>query len=434
MNSQQTIAILAAIALLSAGLVFEGVERTYAQAQGPGNAPAGGQTQGGGNAPAGPRAQDPADQPYNPPPLPPNVVRVCPDPGPLMARCHSQRRTDVHGRPSTPSPGMTTASPPWTPAQLQDAYGLTTFATTAGIGRTVAIVDAFHDDRAYEELTFYRTYYQLPPCTTDSGCFKQVDQRGGASYPRVDIGWAQEIAIDIQMVSAICPLCNILLVEADDNSFANLGAAVNYAASQPGVVAISNSYGGREWVWETNYEGPYNHPGIAVTVSSGDSGYGVSFPAASQYVTAVGGTSLTNNNGTWNETAWSGAGSGCSHWVPKPSWQTDTGCRQRTVADVSAVADPATAVSVYSVYGGGLTAYGGTSVASPIIASVYALAGNTSSIDSRSFPYTNYTPGNFRDVTSGSNGRCGRNSYLCTAVSGYDGPTGLGTPKGTGGF
>jgi len=236
------------------------------------------------------------------------------------------------------------------------------------------------------------------------------------------------------MVSAICPNCHILLVEASSNSFANLSTAVDTAA-RLGANAISNSYGGSEYSSETSDQTHYNHPGIAITVSSGDNGYGVEFPAASQYVTAVGGTSLKRSGSSWSETVWSGAGSGCSAYIAKPSWQTDSGCSKRTVADVSAVADPNTGVAVYDSlrYQGrsGWLVFGGTSVAAPIIAGVYALAGNASSVTYGSFPYSHTS--SLHDVTSGSNGSCG-SSYLCTGKTGYDGPTGLGTPNGTGGF
>jgi subtilase family serine protease len=179
-------------------------------------------------------------------------------------------------------------------------------------------------------------------------------------------------------------------------------------------------------------------------VSSGDSGYGVEYPAASPYVTAVGGTTLKKASTTrgWSETAWSGAGSGCSAYEAKQSWQTDPGCAKRTVADVSAVADPNSGVNVYDTDCTGLNkllgncfsgwgVVGGTSASAPIIASVYALAGNGSSVTYGSFPYSHTSALN--DVVSGSNGSCG-GSYLCTSVAGFDGPTGLGTPKGTGAF
>jgi len=250
------------------------------------------------------------------------------------------------------------------------------------------------------------------------------------------MGWAEEISLDLDMASAICPSCNILLVEARTNSFANLAAAVDRAAAL-GATVISNSYGGSEYSGEVNDESHFNHAGVAaITVSSGDNGYGVEFPAASRYVTAVGGTSLrrASNARGWSETVWSGAGSGCSAYISKPTWQTDAGCARRTVADVSAVADPNTGVSVYDTFRlhpGGWLVFGGTSVSAPIIAGVYALAGNASSINYGSFSYSNLS--SLVDVSEGSNGSCG-GSYLCTGASGYDGPTGNGTPNGTGAF
>jgi subtilase family serine protease len=319
----------------------------------------------------------------------------------------------------------------YNPADLQSAYKLP--SSTAGSGQTVAIVDAYNDPNAESDLGVYRSKFGLSPCTTANGCFRKVDQNGGTSYPRGDTGWAEEISLDLDMVSAVCPNCHILLVEAKTNSFANLATAVDTAA-RLGAKAISNSYGGSEYSSEVSDQSHFNHPGIAITASSGDNGYGVEFPAASQYVTAVGGTSLTraSNSRGWSETVWSGAGSGCSAYISKPSWQHDAGCSRRTVADVSADADPNTGVSVYDTFHtSGWLVFGGTSVASPIIASVYALAGNEGSITYGSYPYS-HTSSLF-DVTSGSNGSCG-GSYLCTATTGYDGPTGLGTPNGAGGF
>jgi subtilase family serine protease len=337
------------------------------------------------------------------------------------------------------------------PADLQSAYKV---GGLDGAGRTVAIVDAQDDPKAEADLAHYRSQLGLPACTTANGCFKKVNQNGQASpLPAADYGWAEEISLDLDMVSAICPTCHILLVEANTPDDVSLGTAVDTAAATPGVVAISNSYGGAEDSTQLAADAHFNHPGIAVTASSGDSGYGVSWPASSQYVTAVGGTTLkkASNARGWTETAWSGAGSGCSAYEPKPSWQHDTGCAKRTVADVSAVADPATGVGVYDTYNScgtssfcdflislglaqgldGWAAVGGTSASSPIIASVYALAGNTATTTYGSYPYA-HTSALF-DVTSGSNGSCG-GTYLCTAVPGYDGPTGLGTPNGTGAF
>ena len=301
----------------------------------------------------------------------------------------------------------------------------------------MGIVDAYDDPNAESDLGVYRSQFGLAACTTANGCFRKVNQSGGTRYPRANGGWAQEISLDLDMVSAICPNCHILLVEASSNSLSNLGTAVNEAAAL-GATEISNSYGGGESSSDTSYDTSYyNHPGIAITASSGDNGYGVEYPAASQYVTAVGGTTLTraSNSRGWSETAWSGTGSGCSAYDPKPSWQTDSGCSKRTVADVSAVADPNTGVSVYDSFSyqgqSGWLVFGGTSVASPIIASVYALAGNAATVTYGSYPYSHTS--SLNDVTSGSNGSCG-GSYLCTAGPGYDDPTGLGTPNGSGGF
>lgn len=369
------------------------------------------------------------------------------------ARCLSRVRTDRVGAPqpvagpfrnrarsAAGSAATIGNGGAYDPYYLQLAYNLTASASGAGYGQTVAIVDAYDDPYAASDLSYYRSFFGLPPCTSSNGCFRKVNQRGQQGrYPRPDSGWALEISLDLQMVSAICPNCKILLVEAQSSNFSDLETAVNTAAKL-GANAISNSYGASEFSEEatSTYNSAYNHPGIAITASSGDSGYGVEFPAASQYVTAVGGTSLVIPTGSTSrptdpntETVWSGAGSGCSAFIAKPSWQTDAGCANRTVADVAAVADPNTGVWVYdSFLYGGWNVVGGTSVASPIVASVYALAGNTAGISYGSYSYGQL--GSLFDVTSGSNGSCG--TYLCTGGAGYDGPTGNGTPNGTGGF
>jgi subtilase family serine protease len=349
--------------------------------------------------------------------------KVCADAPAGYASCASRVVTDAGGKPAA-----TSTPAGFGPADIRSAYSLSASNST----QTVAIVDAYDDPNAESDLAAYRSHYALSPCTTANGCFRKVNQSGGTKYPRANAGWAEEISLDIDMVSATCPGCHILLVEASNSSLANLGAAVNYAASQPGVAAISNSYGGGEYSTEASDAGRYyTHPGIAITVSSGDNGYGVEFPAAANTVTAVGGTSLRRDSSArgFGETAWSGAGSGCSAYVPKPAWQKDAGCARRTVADVSAVADPNTGVAVYDTYrDGGWLVFGGTSVSSPIVGSVYAM-GNPAGSPSQ--PYA--TPAGLFDVTSGANGSCSP-GYLCTAGPGYDGPTGLGTPNGTSAF
>jgi subtilase family serine protease len=262
-----------------------------------------------------------------------------------------------------------------------------------------------------------------------------VDQRGGTRYPRADERWALEISLDLQAAHAVCPNCKLLLVEASSDKLASLMTAEDYAVSHADVV--SNSWGGSEISRERNSDAHFDHPGVPITVSSGDFGYGVQWPAASPFVTAVGGTTLTlaGDNTRSGETVWMGAGSGCSAYEPKPAWQTDDGCPGRTVADVSADADPATGAAVYDSYGyqgaSGWFVVGGTSLSAPLIAAVYALAGNGVSTLYGSFPYAHMSA--FYDVTSGTNGWwCG--NYLCTAGPGYDGPTGLGTPTGPSGF
>ncbi|WP_455583903.1 putative Ig domain-containing protein [Kitasatospora aureofaciens] len=350
--------------------------------------------------------------------------------------CDALQRTDVV-QPHAFS--LNAVSPDATPSgfgpgDLQGAYRL---PANGGAGQTVAIVDAMDDPNAESDLATYRTQYGQPACTTANGCFKKIDQNGGSSYPTSDTGWAGEISLDLDMVSAIAPNAHILLVEANSATMADLGASVNQAVAQ-GAKFVSNSYGGAEDSTDTSSDSQYfNHPGVAITASSGDSGYGAQYPAGSQYVIAVGGTSLTRDSSArgWSESVWGsssggeGAGSGCSAYDPKPSWQTDSGCAQRTIADVSAVADPATGVAVYQTYGAsGWSVYGGTSASSPIIAAVFADAGTPGAGDvPAKYPYQH--TGSLNDVTSGANGSCSP-SYLCTAGAGYDGPTGLGTPNG----
>jgi subtilase family serine protease len=359
-----------------------------------------------------------------------------------VMHCLSLKRTDVHAMTASTlavTPNATVSG--YGPTQLQSAYNLTSASAANGSGQTVALVDAYDYPTAAADLAAYRSQFGLPACTVASGCFTKVSQTGSTTSlppaaPASD-DWTGEEALDMDMVSAICPNCKILLVEATSPTTANLGTAVNEAVTL-GAKFVSNSYGGSESSSDPSYDTSYyKHPGVVVTASSGDSAYGASYPAASQYVTSVGGTSLSTASNTrgWTETVWStssteGTGSGCSANDAKPSWQTDTGCSNRTIADVSADADPATGVAVYDTYNsnGGWNVYGGTSASSPMIAAVYALAGTPASgTYPASFPYAH--TGNLYDVTSGSNGSCSP-SYLCTAGTGYDGPTGWGTPNG----
>ena len=316
------------------------------------------------------------------------------------------------------------------PNDLQNAYGLP--SVTAGAGQTVAIVDANDDPNAEKDMAVYRSTFGLPACRTSNGCFKKVDQNGGTRYPQADQGWSGEIALDLDMVSAICPNCHILLVEANTASFGDLGASVNTAARLH-ANAISNSYGASEDGQTIQYAASYyNHPGVIITASAGETAtvWNASSLQNSRsrrwYI-----TKSCQQHSCWTESAWNGTGSGCSQYVSKPQWQTDRGCSRRTIADISAIADPATGVAVYNTYGGyGWAVFGGTSASSPIIASTYALAGNASKV-SASYLYSNTA--SLNPVTSGSNGYCNV-PYLCNAGVGYNGPTGLGTPNGLGAF
>lgn len=347
---------------------------------------------------------------------------------PGQARCFARARSDGYGhliRDAAPA-GLGAGD-------LRAAYNLPPAPVGKGRSRpVVAIVDAFDDPNAEADLATYRKQFGLPPCTTANGCFRKVNQDGvQGSYPSSDTGWAGEIALDLDMVSAGCPSCRILLVVANSESTDDLGKAVDTAA-RLGASAISNSYGANEdSTQDPGADHYYQHPGVLITASSGDSGFGVIFPASSPNVLAVGGTSLAASPGSargWAEGAWDGAGSGCSSEFAKPSYQPKGLCENRITADVSAIADPNTGVAVFDSFGdegGGWMVFGGTSASAPLVAAIFALTGNTG-VDG-SFPYKNSSA--FFDVTTGSNGSC-TPSALCHGIRGYDGPTGIGTPDG----
>ena len=360
--------------------------------------------------------------------------KVCDDAKADEAACHAQVVTDANGVPNVSATPYPTAL---TPQDLQSAYKLP--SSTAGGGQTIAVVDAYDYPTAEADLNKWSQQYGLPPCTTANGCFRKVNQTGGTNVKRyrADGGWSLEAAMDLQTAHGLCPNCKILFVEGQTASIANLATAVNTAASL-GANVVSNSYGAADSTSIAAYNSYYNHPGVAITVSTGDNGYQVQWPASAPTVTAVGGTTLTRDTSArgWRETAWSGAGSGCSV-QSKPSWQTAiTLCGKKANADVSADADPNSGLSVYSgtPYNGATGWYqvGGTSLSAPLVAAVYALAGNASSVSyAASLPWAN--PGALFDVTTGSNGAC-PTPVWCTAGSGWDGPTGLGSPNGVGAF
>lgn len=406
--------------------------------------------------------------------LGPHLRALCPDIMPGFFRCFAIVRTDVrYDRPpeyravtGITEAGLAAAAStgsygPFGPKQLQQIYDLP--STSAGKGQTVGIVDAFGDPTIASDLAKYRQQFGLPACTIASGCFRVLNQEGKPSpLPTPNAGWAGEQSLDVDMASAICPNCKIVLVQGNNNSFTNLGIAVG-AAHKAGAAQISNSYGALECEIASGevvcfgkqlkpYAHYYNIPKTIVTASSDDDTWfgGPAFPADLGTVIAVGGTSTYPYKSTrgWFETAWTGAGSSCSTFVRRPSWVPKgiTKCpgATRAIADVSADADPYTGVLVYETYPystGAFYVYGGTSVASPIIASTYALAGNSTS---QNYGALLYAPGHsLNDVVIGKNGVPGLENdagqqctpiRICAALPGWDGPTGNGTPSGVSSF
>ena len=383
---------------------------------------------------------------------------ACPSAGPGFARCEAQAlvlRSDharvhprVHGGPTftqvfprgrrriaSARPAVTgggSQPSPGTPAWLQQAYDLTYLSQTQGSSDTVAIVDAYDDPTAQADLDVFRSTYGLPPC--DGGCFQKVTQGGPTRED--DAGWTMEESLDLDAVSAICPNCHIVLVEATDASVENLSAAVLMASElTPAPKQISNSWSATA---ASAIAGTYTFPGIAVLAATGDNGYvGVgqdNYPAALSGVTAVGGTSLAPVSGSargFGESAWSlnglwGASSGCDTSEPRPGYQPPGGCTGRAYADVSADADPVTGLNVYE--DGSWGQVGGTSLASPLIAAYEAITGVDGATPK--WAYDNSTLLN--DPASGSSGDdCAPNIlYICDAGPGYDGPTGIGSISG----
>jgi subtilase family serine protease len=372
--------------------------------------------------------------------------------------CLAQEATKSAG--GSPLASSTPPAGSYGPAQLLGSYGLGAAAGSRGAGETVAIVDAYNEPYIKSDINKYRGQYGISAISTSgsgSPSFNVVNQSGGTKLPRTDSGWGDEEALDVEMVSAVCPNCSIVLVEASSPTIANLNTAERTAQSTGGVVAVSNSWNGGEFSGETADDGYYGtHP---TTVAAGDSGTGAAWPTTSPNVTAVGGTTLNLGAGSTraSETVWSGSGSGCSAYEPEQPFQSFLlsspygGCAHRAEADVAADANPSTGVAVYDSCGDAYSYYfepascagsygwqqfGGTSVATPIIASVFALAGDNNSTSGNAadaFLYAHDSSANFYDVTSGSNGSCSP-SWICTARSGYDGPTGVGSPNGTGGF
>ncbi len=346
------------------------------------------------------------------------------------------------------------------PSDLQAAYNVVSDSASKGKGMTVAVVDAYGYPTATSDLATYRSFFKLPAC--GAGCYSIVNQEG-AKGPLPKIGppsddWRPEEALDVDMVSALCPNCKIILVQVKSPSFSNLEAGVR-AAAKLGAVVISNSYGGSEGGPATN--SAYAIAGRTTLASAGDNGYGAQMPCSYASVICVGGTNLkpASTSRHWAEVVWDGlsghdcssgpcaTGSGCSSVVAKPSWQTDTGCTWRSETDVSADADPASGVVISCTpcepAGGSsplLGGDGGTSASSPMMGAMVAIAGNATSFNASKLWAKGGTSA-FNDVTHGTNasanttGLCPSSyTYICVARVGYDGPTGWGTPNGTGGL
>ena len=350
--------------------------------------------------------------------------------------CGAQVRNPLVAIPVSVNPMQL---PGYQPVHLQAMYGLTDVAKTAGVGQTVAVVSAFIDTTIESDLAVYRTTFGLPACTVANGCLTIVKPNGNRPIP--DHSWGIETALDTEMVSAICPLCKIVVVEAKSAQIQDLAEAQDQAAAQH-PVAISNSYAVSEIDSDNGkpnndldkYSPHYRRSDVAVIAGAGDAGYNAvaNYPASIPEVVAVGGTSVRQNlDGTFAApTVWSGTSSGCSVIFKKPKWQTDTGCKNRTVADTAALADPQTGVMGYTSYNGGWNVYGGTSIAAPQIAAMYALAAATHGMKDPSELYEG-APGLY--PISGSNGTCSP-PYLCNAGAGYNGPAGVGVPYGISAF
>lgn len=347
------------------------------------------------------------------------VCTTSPQPG--MVRCHAIILTDSGG--ITP---LSTGTPQgFGPAAFKAAYKVRGNATTR-----LAVVVAYDAPTINSDLASFSKAFGLPvmpACTSAAqmACFEKLNQRGiGSSYPATNSSWAVEASLDVESAHGMCPGCRISLIEVNSPSMDNLAAGVDAAVAN-GAKVISNSYGGPESSGEAAYDRHYKKTGVTMVVSSGDSGYGTTYPAASSVVMAVGGTSLKmSGSRVTSEVAWNGAGSGCSQFEYKPNWQHDKKCVMRSISDIAADADPGTGAAIYDSYAtngrSGWFTVGGTSLAAPLVAGMLASTGISYQ------PVNLYSSGSsIRDIVSGSNGTCGI-SYLCKAGSGYDGPTGLG--------
>ncbi|HEX4458357.1 MAG TPA: MYXO-CTERM sorting domain-containing protein, partial [Polyangia bacterium] len=378
-----------------------------------------------------------------------NHVAVCGDHAHHHHYCKARMLVDSNNQPLRFDPRAGGSAGGFTASDLQNAYKLD---VSRNPGATVAVVDAYGYSQAESDLAGYRSANGLPACSVASGCLTIVNQEGKTSplpsAPPSNDDWTVETALDLDMASAACPNCKIILVQANTDQDDGLDLGQQVAATL-GASVISNSWGGADATGSDSTSGEQYFqitPAINIFVAAGDDAYddgatGADYPSTSAYAIGVGGTSLTISGGTRSETAWSDGGSSCSLSIPKPSYQAavlpDSVCKFRAASDVAAVADPNTGVNVYNK--GSMQVVGGTSAASPFVAGVYALYGFSK--QDVSFAYVHAAA--FNDVTSGSNavsgkgGKGGGSSFsctsgiMCTAGVGWDGPTGVGTPNGT---
>lgn len=358
----------------------------------------------------------------------------------------AERPPAGYARPPIHLKGNARSSPSGlSPARARHAYGFDLLANQ-GAGQTIGIVDAFDDPNIESDLGVFNTTFGLPACTSGNGCFQKIYASG--TKPNTNAGWALEISLDVEWAHAIAPQAKIILVEAASNSFANLLHAVDVAV-QSGASVVSMSWGGGEFASETSFDSAhFSVNGVTFTASSGDSGNGVEYPAASPFIVAVGGTTLNSDqSGNYlGETAWSGSGGGQSVFEAEPLYQSSYAIPNdpngaRGVPDVAYDADPNTGFAVYDTvrYLGqsGWFQVGGTSAGAPQWAALFAIAnsmrvaagkGTLSSTNSGVYSAASGSAygANFHDITSGTNGNCGA---LCTASSGYDYVTGLGSPQ-----
>ncbi len=352
---------------------------------------------------------------------------ACPEPAPGQVRCLTTYSSPmVRARADGPAG--------WGADDLASAYRL---PGQAGPDTVVGISIAYDAPNLEADLATYRAQYGLPPCTSANGCFRKVNQQGAAApLPPASFGWGLESTLDVSMVSAACPSCRILVVEGSSPGFADL-AETEDTAVRLGAKVVSNSYGAREGGAPLAFASHYQHPGVTVVASSGDSGFtAASYPAVLASTVAVGGTSLARDPDSprgWAESAWQYGGSGCSAYIAKPKWQKDTHCGKRTVADVAAVAD---SLAVHNTDVGGWLPVNGTSASAPFVAGLYGRSGRAGTAQPAGV-YANAA--RFVDVTTGDNDpsgagkKCG-GDYLCVAGPGYDAPTGVGVPDGLSGF